>query len=431
MCSSFRGRRPQGPHSPPAPNRRDTTLVGEDLHFGFSTRPARVFLCPVEPGPRGQLDDVPPFVSALGMPAIHTLNARGNVMLAALREHYAWNDARTFREIQSFHHDCLEILRVKGIDYASLRSALTPQTAKHEAAFLFDEERCDNTFMPGVECAEALFSALDPTTTHSILGGELIDRNDEIARKLLRRSAVVAKDLNFRHPCYCYVLYVNNLSEGAVADIDAKLRSHKAYLGHVPCTYAGLAKTFVSMNLINLFIKQEPSVILGHEDDRPNTENHNLHMHDYAAQGFLLKSIQSLYFSSFLSYKPEWMLLQESDDDLEIAVRAMSPVVAPLSEFSVVIEDAKFERYLQTVKRGKLQKAGLAELTKAELEAEIRSKLRMNYLYNMEWVDEPTHKLSKFNVLVEFPRPGGHPERVVVALEYRPIERLLRLLTIT
>jgi hypothetical protein len=44
---------------------------------------------------------------------------------------------------------------------------------------------------------------------------------------------------------------------------------------------------------------------IGHEDDRPNTENHNLHLHDYTTLGLRLKSLQSMYFSLFLSYKPE------------------------------------------------------------------------------------------------------------------------------
>ncbi len=365
------------------------------------------------------------------MAAIHTLNARGNVMFPVLREHYAWTDSRTFREIRRFHSDLIDILRVKGIDYASLRSALTPQSTKHEAAFLFDEQRCGNTFAPGVECADALFKALDPKTTHSILGGELVDDKDEIARTLLRRSAKVAKDLNFKHPCFCYVLYVNNLSEGNIAAIDSKLRAHRAYLGYVPCTYASLAKTFVSMHLVNLVIKQGGAVILGHEDDRPNSENCNLHLHDYTALGLQLKSIQSMYFSVFLSYKPEWMLMENSDDDLEIALRAMSEVVSPLIEFAVVIADDKFEKYLKTAKLGKLKKAGLADLTKAELEAAIREKLRMSYLYNMDWVDEPTHHLSKFNIMLEFERQGGHPERMVVALEYRSAERVLRLVTVS
>lgn len=365
------------------------------------------------------------------MAAIYTLNARGNVLLSVMREHFDLSDARTFLEIQQFHRDFLDVLRVKKIDYSSLRTALTPQPTKHEAAFLFDEDRCVNRGIPGVECAKALFDALDRNTTHSILHGELSDPHDEIARKLLTPAVVIAKDLDFRHPCFCFVLYVNNLSETAIMEVDARLRRLNAYLGYLPCTYASLAKTFTTMGLTNTVIKHGNTVIMGHEDDRPNTENFNLHFHDYLAQGFQLKSIQSSYFGTFLEYKPEQMFLDESDDDLEIAVRAISSEFAPLSGFTVVIEDAKFHQYLQTVKRGKLINAGLADLTKTELEAAIRSKLRMNYLYNLEWVDTPTYQLSKFNILLEFPRNGGHPERVVVALEYRPAERVLRLLTIT
>lgn len=275
------------------------------------------------------------------------------------------------------------------------------------------------------------FRALDPYTTHSILGGELVDDRDQIARPLLARSAVLVKDLDFKHPCFCYVLYVNNLSEGSVAAIDGKLRANKAYLGYVPCTYAGLAKTFVSMCLVNLTIKQGSTVILGHEDDRPNSENCNLHLHDYTALGLRLKSLQSMYFSTFLSYKPEQMFLQESDDDLEIALRSMSEKVAPLTEFTVAIGDDKFDKYLKTAKLGKLRRAGLDGLTKAELEVAIREKLRMSYLYNMEWVDEHTHRLSKFNIMLEFPRHVGPPERMVAVFEYRPTERILRLITVS
>lgn len=363
------------------------------------------------------------------MARIHTLNARGNVLLPTLREYFSWSDARSFREIQLFHKHFLDVLKAKGIDYELLRSALTPQQTKYEAAFLFDEERCDNEFMPGVECADALFKLLHRKATHSILAGELIDDRDEIARKLLGEAAVVAKDLNFNHPCFCYVLYVNNLSQKAVKTIHDGLKPHNAYLGYVPCTYASLAKTFISMSLVNLVIRHKNTVILGHEDDRPNTEDHNLHLQNYTALGLKVKSIQSMYFDTFLAYKIEQMLLEESDDDLEIALRSMSKDIAPLTDFTVLIEDDKFNKYLKTAKLGKLNRAGIAELTKVELEDAIRARLRSNYLYNMEWVDEVTHQLSKFNIMLEFPRAGGLGERLLVSLEYKPAEKVLRLLT--
>jgi hypothetical protein len=33
--------------------------------------------------------------------------------------------------------------------------------------------------------------------------------------------------------------------------------------------------------------------------------------------------------------------------------------------------------------------------------------------------------------MLEFQRPDGHPERMMVALEYKPTERVLRLLTVS
>ncbi|MBP5144129.1 hypothetical protein, partial [Pseudomonas chlororaphis] len=280
------------------------------------------------------------------------------------------------------------------------------------------------------------FKLLPASTTHSILGGELGDDKDEIARRLLSDKAIVAKDLNFKHPCFCYVLYVNNLSNSALAAIHDGLKNHSGYLGYVPCTHASLTKTFVTMGLVNLAIKHKNFVILGHEDDRPNTENYNLHLHDYTALGLAIRSVQSLYFGVFLSYKPEQMLLRRTDDDLEIAIRAMSEEAPPLGEFSVLIDDRKHE-YLTTVKNGKLALAGLGHMTKSELEEAIRFKMRSSYLYSLDWRDIPetaesaSYRGSYFNIMLEFPREDGEPERVTVALEFMPADKVLRVVTMT
>jgi hypothetical protein len=352
-------------------------------------------------------------------------------MLSALREYFSWPEAQTFRFVQQFHAECLSILAQKGIRYEELRSALTPQPAKEEAAFLFDEHRCDQERVAGVDAADAVFKLLPRNTTHSVLGGELIDDKDEIARRLLGGAAVIAKDLDFKHPCFCFVVYVNNLSRDALLAMDVGLRRHPGYLGYVPCSFASLAKTFVTMSLPNLAIRHKGVVILGHEDDRDNRENHNLHLRDYTDLGLEIRSLQSMYFSTFLSYKPERMLLDQSDDDLEMALRAMSPEVAPLQEMKVVVDDDKFEKYLKVKKLGKLQRAGLADVSRLDLEKAIQSQLRSNYLYNIDWRNESAYQGSFFNIMLEFLRQDGYPERVTAALEYQVKRRELRLVTLT
>jgi hypothetical protein len=190
------------------------------------------------------------------------------------------------------------------------------------------------------------------------------------------------------------------------------------------------------MGLVNLAIKHKNIVILGHEDDRPNTENYNLHLHDYTALGLAIRSVQSLYFGVFLSYKPEQMLLRKTDDDLEIAIRAMSEEAPPLGEFTVLIDGRKHE-YLTTVKNGKLALAGLGHMTKSELEEAIHFKMRSSYLYSLDWRDMPetaesaSYRGSYFNIMLEFPREDGEPERVTVALEFIPTDKVLRVVTMT
>ncbi|AUN94642.1 hypothetical protein [Pseudazoarcus pumilus] len=371
------------------------------------------------------------------MSRIHTLNARGNLLLASIREHCKWTDTKTFVEIQRIHHNFLDILRTKGINYDELRNSLIPQTGKHEAAFMFDEHRCNPNRIAGVDAADAVFKLLPTDTSHSILGGELVgDDHDQFARKLLKEKSIIVKDLDFQHPTFCFVVYVNNLSAAALKSMHGGLNNHPGYLGYVPCTYASLTKTFVTMYLMNFGIRHKNTMILGHEDDRPNTQNWNLHLHDYAALGLKIRSIQDMYFSLFLSYKPEQMLLQEADDDLEIAVRAMSKEVADFSDFIVYIEDSKF-KYLTTAKNGKLALAGLNTSTKPELEEAIKSKMRSSYLYSLEWRDVPAtdssagYKGSFFNIMLEFPRKVGDPERVTVSLEYQPTIKTLRVVTMT
>lgn len=98
------------------------------------------------------------------MSRIHNLNARGNLLLAAMRQHYSWTDARTFNEIQRLHQDFLQILSDKGVSYDELRTALTPQTSKHEAAFLFDEHRCNPERIAVVTDIASLNAAVSEAT---------------------------------------------------------------------------------------------------------------------------------------------------------------------------------------------------------------------------------------------------------------------------
>jgi hypothetical protein len=79
------------------------------------------------------------------MPAMHTIDSRNHLMLESLRKHYWWSDESTFNEIQVFRTSLIQILNSKRISYDELRTALTPQQTKQEAAFIFDCKRYDSS----------------------------------------------------------------------------------------------------------------------------------------------------------------------------------------------------------------------------------------------------------------------------------------------
>jgi hypothetical protein len=89
---------------------------------------------------------------------IFTLEARGNIMLAVLQGYFDLNRAQMPPEINASFSQLLEILRVKRIDYASLKSVLIPNPDRKEAAFTFDTTQI-NSGRYGFEVAEWILPA--------------------------------------------------------------------------------------------------------------------------------------------------------------------------------------------------------------------------------------------------------------------------------
>lgn len=67
----------------------------------------------------------------------------------------------------------------------------------------------------------------------------------------------------------------------------------------------------------------------------------------------------------------------------------------------------------------------------------LLERMRSSYLYSLDWRDVQAsntcagYRGSFFNIMLEFPREAGEPERVTVALEYQPSTKVLRVVTMT
>ncbi|MGY5780292.1 hypothetical protein [Rhizobium sp. LEGMi135b] len=359
---------------------------------------------------------------------IHTLNARGNMLLEVTRDYFKVSASAMFREIQRLRQETEEALALKGIRYADLKTALVPDRQRKEMALVFDWTAIESNSY-GSAIFRKLIPLFDRNSNHSVLVGDYSGNRDiqDILFEAMQESVVLTREVEYQHSSQFFVVYINNLTEAMMLRFNEGLASWNAYIGYADATYASRFKLLLSTMLANAFLKYRMVILQGHEDDRPNTEDVNMCGYPFAEYGYTCRSIQAYLHGIMLSYKIERPVYPGFEVDTEFALNAISPTPQPLEEFSIEVEEAKLG-YLKSAKSGSLARAGLEKVTGAELAALIRSKISASYIYNMSYDD--AHNVSKFNVIIELPREGGATTRLLAAMEYKPDSQSLRLITL-
>jgi hypothetical protein len=359
--------------------------------------------------------------------SILTLNARDNIMLEVIRDYFKLTNAVMHREIQGMHLATQQILASKGTSYSQLKSALVPRDDRYEAGFIFDSRRIDSHWY-GLEVARVMLPLFDKRTSQSVLCGDLLGDNQDLIFNILDESLVLARSFEFVHGTLLYCVYVNNLTKAALQKLHQMLSEFPAYIGFIPATFSSRAKTYLSTTLVNSFLTHRNRVIMGHEDDRPNEENVNIVGYPFEEFGYEVCSLQASYFDVFLSYKIERAVFPGFEVDTEMSLNAVSRQVLPLEDCRVLLDETKYV-YLKSEKLGKLKKAGISELDSAELARLIETKIVSSYIYDLVYLEE--HHVVKFNLMIEVPRTdGGYPTKLTAALEFKPVEKVIRVITL-
>jgi hypothetical protein len=359
---------------------------------------------------------------------IHTLEARGNIMLDVIAEEFRVAPEQMAREIQRAHKEVCETLATKGIDYAALRTALVPLADRREVCLVFDSSQID-TYSYGAHVFERVMPLLDRRASHSVLTGDLLSHSSEMNRRLpqeLARSLFEANPYEYRHSSQFYLVYVNNLSDTHVLRFHIGLQTYKPYCGYIDCTYASWMKLAISTMLPADFIVHRGLALSEHEDDRPHQEDINIRARPFEENGLRVRSIPSLYYGLFLSYKIERPPFP-GDRDVEFSLNAISATPATSLNVNVRVDAAKVG-YLMSRKRGVFQRAGLTHLDAGSLSTLIADRLTSNYIYDLEY--NPSHNLIRFNTLIEVSPPLARVRhRFTVGLEFIPTERAVRVIT--
>lgn len=360
---------------------------------------------------------------------IHTLEARGNVLLEVWRDTLNLDERQMFAVINGYRNQIESALGNKGINYDDLRGALTPSQTRREIALIFDTSEIKQGWY-SLDIYEQIIPLFHKNSSHSVLHGDYLgnERNQDILWDILCRQLNAARDFERRYSNMIFIVYINNLTDAMLKNFDDGLKKYAPYIGFVDTTFSSKFKSYLSTILPVLCIKHGRAIIQGHEDDLDNSVNQNTSGYPFEESGYKCLSIQSELFGILLHYKIERETLVDQSD-VKFALNAMTQTPDPFSEFELVVKEDKLE-YLRLKKGHSLAGAGLDAVTLNELSERIKAKLQSNYIYNLRCSEYEGTVVRRFSMMLEW---GGSVRqaafRAMAAFDYSPEHKQLRLLT--
>ena len=363
----------------------------------------------------------------MAVETIFTLDARDNIILEVVKSLFNLDKSQIYTEINSALEYLISILKNKGINYQELKSALVP-SEKKEIALVFDTSQIES-YWYGLSVMSAILPLFHKKSSHSVLVGDYIGKN-YMAKKLYLeffKNITTFKQIDYSHHSQYYIVYINNLSNNMVKRLNNGLLNFSPYVGYFDLTYSSFIKTYISTILVRLFIKSGMIIIQGHEDDVDNNKDINVSGYPFEEYGYTCKSIQSMYYSLFLSYKIERQVFDGFESDTIFALNSITENVFDITDFRLLVEEKKLTHLLNE-KRVSLKRAGIMDMTTKEVEQFIKEKIKSNYIYNLTYNKD--YGTLKFNIIIETIRTdNNNPFKLTVALEYIPFDKTLRLIT--
>ncbi|RZL61741.1 MAG: hypothetical protein EOO93_12290 [Pedobacter sp.] len=355
--------------------------------------------------------------------AIYTIDARDNIYLESMAKAAKLDDEAVYDVMEFMFAEFIAETKKVKINYSDLKNCLTPQKQKLEIAFVFDILKTESDIY-GVKIMSKLLPLFDKKTCNSILVGDFIGSSQaaHTLKQAFFHFLEQEKEINYISNDLFFIVYINNLSELAFNTIRNGLSDYSPYVGYFDLTFSNVFKHYLSTILIRNFIKDRDQIIAQDED----TGYYNPTWHPFEEHGFKCKAVNSLHYGIFLSYKIE-RPASLSEEDIRFSLNSISKAVFKLSDFRLIIEEPKLQ-YLVKNKKDNLERAGMLNMSLEELQDQIKARINTNYIFNLCFLPE-THTI-KFNIMLETAQRSTNKQmKLVVALEYRANDKILRLIT--
>jgi len=331
-------------------------------------------------------------------------------------------------EINNVFDLFIDSLKLKGVDYKKLKNCLIPSRERKEIALVFDIEKSGFS-MYGYNILTKILSILDKESSHSFLIGDFTGEHDRKVelRSLFYKYINQVNPTDYQYHNQFFLVYLNNLSKKMVQNLIEGLQKNDYFTGYFDVTYSNIIKTYLSTILIPKFIKHNSFLIALEPFETSIIDEIEDSVCDYEELGFICKYIHSSFYHIFLSYKIERKILPSFESDTRFSLNTLSGNFIDLTDCDIEIEPSKLN-YLLKEKADNIERAGLVNLSLEELEGLIKEKLESNYIYNLSFLEK--HNTLKFNIIIEIPRMDSKSlMKLLVALEYKPRKKKLRLIT--
>jgi hypothetical protein len=359
---------------------------------------------------------------------VYTVDSREHLLLGILEDDFGVAGAAMRREIVEGVKETKRLLELKRVKYSDLRACLTPQSDKLELALFANSRIAGSWYGPPIH--QVLLPLLRKSGPHSVLHGDLLYEEEAGGRiwHILGEEVLCPRPVQVGYLIEIYCVYVNNCSPRLATEIVRAFETQPWFIGYADVTFASPLKTYLSGCVGEGYITHRNTVIQAHADDAPEQSDENTLGYPFEEAGFTCRSIASLYFELFLSYKIERPVLRGFERDQVHALNAVTDSPGDIANCTIDLPDDKFE-YLRRAKTGTLRRLGVLEQPKATLETLVRAKLRSNYLYNLHF--RPDFSVSTFNIMLELQSvDDGERVRTVASFAYEAERNVIRLVTL-
>jgi hypothetical protein len=365
---------------------------------------------------------------------IHSINAYTNVLMEVMTETLDLDGSQVRDVLQTMYNDVSSLLRSHDVDYAQLKSALTPSSGRFEIAFVFNSAKAQSSFY-GIEFSQvwlrALRTANGPRRT-SISQGDIIGLPAAVIWEILNRELIRPPDAELPRLSteQYFVVYLTNVSRAQRETLDREMRiSSGAYLGYVDCSCWTPLKT--SLPLPQLALRIDDKVITA-EDDSGNS---NLGAHPFDEFGLEVVGVPDDLYGVMLEHRIDMGVASWGSTDSAFALSALGGIRRDVASMRLEIDEHRFS-YLISEEPGhghgaSIRKAGLQGFDRFSLADAIKTELSKSFLFNLRGVEgtrvedglrvaAPENDALMFTVQVEFSDLAGSMQRYQVSIKYEP-----------